>query len=373
MYEIDRMFSWIEFFDKIRYRAPDTMSIAEPTAHAGVLNGFQVFERLVGDLINIKYNTSLISDMESVYFRNFSDSELPVDPHKHFDIANLEANTTVDSIAVLHECSGAISIGQTIEKEIGQAGLAAHYLAIYATLRANVLRANDQVVARLEEKTDESIKATRTSLDDDFSKYKQALQAWLGEEKASHLRDIETALEIKGNEIINTAKTEIEIYKREFGANLVVKDADRLWQEKSNTHKILFYIFGFIFISLVLISIGLPTLYWSHISTEIIKLEPLFKDHIIGAIVLLLIPVLGVAWILRLFSRFTLQNMILADDAQMRRVMAQTYVKLVSNDAIKDPEDRAIILTALFRPLPGTHGEDISPPTIADILKSAGK
>ncbi len=50
--------------------------------------------------------------------------------------------------------------------------------------------------------------------------------------------------------------------------------------------------------------------------------------------------------------------------------MAETFVKLVSEEAVNDETDRAIILNALFRPLPGTQVEDIQPPSLLDLIKS---
>lgn len=189
-------------------------------------------------------------------------------------------------------------------------------------------------------------------------------------ESAKFQETIQSALQKIRDEMTAASKEEIEQYKREAGATLVVNNAHTLWSDKARNHRKFFIWSAVSFVVVMLMAIALPVWNWSLISKEILKLEPLFEGHIFGAIVLLLIPVLGVAWILRLLSRFTTQNMMLADDAQLRRVMAETYVKLVSEGAIEDPADRAIILSALFRPLPGSNTEDVSPPSITDILKA---
>ncbi len=181
---------------------------------------------------------------------------------------------------------------------------------------------------------------------------------------------IQSALEKTRDEMIATSKEEIAKYKKEAGATLVVNDAHTLWRNKARAHRWFFGICALLFVTVMAAAIFSVGWYWSQISAEILKLEPLFKGHVFGAVILLLIPVLGVAWFLRLLSRFTTQNMMLADDAQLRRVMAETYVKLVSEGAIDDAKDRAIILSALFRPLPGSNTEDVSPPSITDILNS---
>lgn len=189
--------------------------------------------------------------------------------------------------------------------------------------------------------------------------------------KASELRQgITSTLDQTKEEMIATAKEEIDRYKKEVGATLVVNGAHTLWSKKATAHRWFFGICAFLFVTVMGAAIFSVAWFWSQISAAILILEPLFKGHVFGGIIVLLIPVLGVAWFLRLLSRFTIQNMMLADDAQLRRVMAETYVKLVSEGAIKDPEDRAIILSALFRPLPGSNTEDVSPPSITDILKA---
>ncbi|MBG6211769.1 hypothetical protein IWQ49_006460 [Labrenzia sp. EL_126] len=181
------------------------------------------------------------------------------------------------------------------------------------------------------------------------------------------------ALKKKTNEVLEHAEEQIDLYGKKVGATLVVEAAHTLWGNKSRSHKTSFYVSGGIFVAIVAVALGLPTYYWEALYSEILNLDKLFENHIFGGVLVLLVPILGVAWILRLISRFTIQNMILADDAEMRKVMAETYVKLVTENAIHEPEDRAIILTALFRPLPGSHGEDVSPPSISDVIKQSGR
>ena len=58
--------------------------------------------------------------------------------------------------------------------------------------------------------------------------------------------------------------------------------------------------------------------------------------------------------------------MTLRADAQHRQSMLETYLALRGEVGLKD-EERVIILTALFRPLPG-QGPDENPPTVATEL-----
>lgn len=54
-------------------------------------------------------------------------------------------------------------------------------------------------------------------------------------------------------------------------------------------------------------------------------------------------------WLMRLVVRFYVSEMHLATDASSRAALTTTYLALLKEDAVK-PEDRAIVLAALFRP-----------------------
>lgn len=87
-------------------------------------------------------------------------------------------------------------------------------------------------------------------------------------------------------------------------------------------------------------------------------------------LLLVLIPMLGAAWLLRLISRFLNNNQVLADDARHRQVMTQTYLALVADPNSQVTEkDRLIMLNAIFRPLPGAQTDEVAPPTVLDLLK----
>lgn len=78
---------------------------------------------------------------------------------------------------------------------------------------------------------------------------------------------------------------------------------------------------------------------------------------------LIAVCVIGAAWLLRFLARAVGENMVMRADALHRQTMLDTYLNLRGDDAMSDAE-RHIILTALFRPLPG-QGEDNNPPTVA--------
>jgi hypothetical protein len=84
---------------------------------------------------------------------------------------------------------------------------------------------------------------------------------------------------------------------------------------------------------------------------------------------LIAVPLIAVAYCLRIVVRLMNINVELADDARQRSAMIQTYLSLLSNTQTKfDEKDRAVLLTAIFRPVNATQ-PDVSPPTIADLLQ----
>jgi len=88
------------------------------------------------------------------------------------------------------------------------------------------------------------------------------------------------------------------------------------------------------------------------------------------SLVFFIVPVLAAGWLLRLLSRFINNQMALLDDARHRDVMTKTYLALVSDkQSGVDEKDRLVMLSAIFRPLPGAQIEEIAPPTILDLLK----
>lgn len=358
----ERILAWIEIFDKSRL---GDHVVRDPSRRA---TGSEIFQSLITDEISIDSNT--INIMSSKNFVDFKYDDAQKIISSPTILTQKEQDKIINTAALFHECSDLLKlprIGRVDDEKYDQID---RIISIYSTqkmnyifFKKNISDITDGALSKIQKnyiddttrRIDQVLEIFNVNLENNFEETQRKYQIILDKLKIDSLENL---------------KNEIEIYKLEIGASLVVKDAEQLWSDKNESHKNLFYISSAIFCAAVLAAIVVPLKNWSVISKEIMALEPLFQGHILGAITLLLIPVLGVAWILRLLSRFTIQNMILADDAQMRKVMAQTYVKLVSAKAIEDPQDRAIILTALFRPLPGAQGEDISPPSITDVLKT---
>ncbi len=86
------------------------------------------------------------------------------------------------------------------------------------------------------------------------------------------------------------------------------------------------------------------------------------------------VPALFYAWLLKNVSRVFIQNLNLADDAAHRRALALTYLGLAANPKLEVTQnDRALILNALFRPIPPQTTDEGPPSGLIDLLqKKAG-
>ena len=81
------------------------------------------------------------------------------------------------------------------------------------------------------------------------------------------------------------------------------------------------------------------------------------------------VPALFYAWLLKNISRVFIQNLNLADDASHRRSLALTYMGLLQDE--KHPaleQERAIILNALFRPIPPQTNDEGPPAGLIDLI-----
>lgn len=168
--------------------------------------------------------------------------------------------------------------------------------------------------------------------------------------------------------LASAANTMLENKKNELVETIINEDAMQLWNTKADRHTKLFRIgailFGF------LIAIPIIVLLWNFSSSAALVKDMIPSNAAVpwGSLLVFTVPILGYAWILRLVSRFTLHNLTLADDASQRSVMAKTFIRLVGQGDVNDDKDRAIMLNALFRPMPGVNEKDIQPPSIADFV-----
>jgi hypothetical protein len=89
--------------------------------------------------------------------------------------------------------------------------------------------------------------------------------------------------------------------------------------------------------------------------------------------VLVLVGVLGI-WVVRLVIRMWLSHAHLATDADERVTMVQTYLALLEDGKMTKDEDRALVLTPLFRPAAdGLVKDEGLPHPILEMLTRSNK
>jgi hypothetical protein len=92
------------------------------------------------------------------------------------------------------------------------------------------------------------------------------------------------------------------------------------------------------------------------------------------ALFLVGITFLAFAWIFRMIGRFVMENFTLAADAQQRQIILETFLNLVGTAEAKMNEgERALILSALFRPAPGQGAADPTRSSLLELAKHAAK
>ena len=110
---------------------------------------------------------------------------------------------------------------------------------------------------------------------------------------------------------------------------------------------------------------------WDVVSAAIAKITAASNGGFsISGLAIISVPALFYAWLLKNVSRVFIQNLNLADDASHRRSLALTYMGLLQDE--KHPatdQDRAIILNALFRPIPPQTNDEGPPAGLIDLIK----
>jgi len=277
--------------------------------------------------------------------------------------------TGLDYVAVIYETSGGIiRNGATIE------GIAPEYRQqvpeyrlLYPAASASFAINNDTntvLADQIKKGLEEILNAAESH---QLIMQSKALDFIKAAEEEANNRIIKSAESVV-DKIEHEGKSMLESKKNELVENLILQDVMSLWDSKARSHKLWFYIGGALFVALIAGPIALGVNNFPQLAATVQSVLPTGTSVPWGSLVIFTIPALGYAWILRLVSRFTLQNLTLADDAAQRSVMAKTFVRLVAEDKADDEKDRAIMLNALFRPIPGAKEQDLQPPSIADFV-----
>ncbi|MDO6964384.1 DUF6161 domain-containing protein [Rhizobium alvei] len=187
------------------------------------------------------------------------------------------------------------------------------------------------------------------------------------------------------NQTIINVETDIEGFKNSVLEKLKLEKARKLWTTRSlkfrdsfrNSSIIIavFLICPIIFIATANFQI---LQFLNNIEAEMLEVASgkdiaggLVYVIALGRLVVVTLPIALYIWIIKLLIRYNARTLILLDDSEQRHAMLETYLYLVEQDEGTN-SDRAIVLEALFRAMPGHANDGGEPFAIADLLKAAG-
>jgi hypothetical protein len=160
----------------------------------------------------------------------------------------------------------------------------------------------------------------------------------------------------------------VELYRKK----LVIEEPANSWGHVAASKRRAWRLWLLIFAGLVIGPIGAVVYLWEPFSNAVTHLTTSATGTIsLAGVAAISVPALLYAWLLKNVSRVFIQTLNLADDAAHRRALAITYLGLVENPKIELLEtERAIVLNALFRPIPTQSGDEGPPAGLVDLIRT---
>jgi hypothetical protein len=174
-------------------------------------------------------------------------------------------------------------------------------------------------------------------------------------------------LEVLIKEKTDLISTLEDLYRKK----LTIQEPAISWQNIAARKVRIWRFWLFVFAMLIAAPITFGLVYWETIASAVKEINSASQSRfLITGLAVISAPALLYAWLLKNISRIFLRNLNLADDADHRRSLALTYMGLVQDE--KRPttdQDRAIILNALFRPIPSHTGDGGPPAGPVDLIR----
>jgi hypothetical protein len=182
------------------------------------------------------------------------------------------------------------------------------------------------------------------------------------------------------NRMLDSAKSDLDANLKNFQLAIskaredtVFAQARTLWQTKAQQHT-LNYAIGFCAIAGSIVAVALGVRHYGADFWSVLPKNEKTGEYTYLASFLVGITFLAFAWIFRMIGRFVMENFTLSSDARQRQVILETFLNLVGTAEAKMSEgERALILSALFRPAPGQSADDPAPASILELLKGTAK
>lgn len=170
--------------------------------------------------------------------------------------------------------------------------------------------------------------------------------------------------------LVADSRKQVESLQASVLESKTLEGARAIWASKMNAHTTGFWRGLMGLSALVCLCLGALWLFWGDIIGAIPKNNA--GEIVTSSLILFVIPMVAVAWVVRIFARWVTNAMTLGEDSAQRLALLETYFRLVAEaSANMQQADRILILNAIFRPLPGHQAEEVAPPTLLDLTKSA--
>lgn len=227
--------------------------------------------------------------------------------------------------------------------------------------RIDTLQASGRI-GRTAEQTNADIQRTRKSLAERMAAFEQA-RVEVFNSLDAHSKDIQAKLA----DAVSKSVEEVSRLREAQKALVTIAPIVGLWTSKTSAHRLSFFLAAALFIAIV-VATGLVC--WRHADRYIQSIVGVVGDRQILGSALVAAPIIAIAWVLRLVSRFAITNLSLWHDASQRKATVETFLSLLGEDrAALSKEERALALAALFRPIPGGSSSDIDPPSFLDFIR----
>ena len=148
-----------------------------------------------------------------------------------------------------------------------------------------------------------------------------------------------------------------------------------LWKTTATTKQTLWQKWLSLFAIMILVPLGFGAYHWAAMLAIIKDIAGANAGGVnLAGLAAITVPVLLYGWLLKNVSRVFMQAMALSDDAELRHSLAYTFLGLAANKDVAIAEnERALILNALFRPLPTNSTVDAGPPSgLLELIKGKG-
>lgn len=199
---------------------------------------------------------------------------------------------------------------------------------------------------------------------------------------AGQLKQIEqTASELSNS--LSSNHDNLKQFKTAAYEALKIDSTRKLWDSRAKSSLVAFIISASL---IAVLLIGVPTVGLFNVDIVIRALERVGEATVkglpasldgaqltlvtISRLIVISLPIALYFWVVKLLVRFNMRSLMLMDDANQRHTMIDTYFRLIEQDGATKA-DRALVLNALFRPLPGGGQESVEPPNFTELLEKA--